>query len=212
MLFNKIYILGKGGHCIYSGRPQQIRNHLDDCYAIISEHQLPIEAMLRYSCKESTDPTASLMKQKTSLIEANINTNRVISETTLMANGLQVLSKRFFFKDFRILIMRRIANILGDNWKLIAIQFVVYICFGFVLEWTYGTDIARPSGCVNLDEEDFNNTCAKTQEKLREDEFLIYNVNYNFYVITFIIFFSSVIPALTFSTDLHLFFNEHRNG
>lgn len=211
-LFRKIYVLAKGGHCIYSGQPQEIRQYLHKCEAVIGEHQLPIEAMLRYSCEGLTDPTVSLMVQKTSRTEANLNKHRVLRETNLMVDGLQVLSKRFFFKDLYVLIMRRITNILRFSWKVIALQFALYICFGIVLRWIYGTAIALPSGCINLEEEEMNNTCAKTDDKLREDQLILYNINYNFYIITIIMFFCSVIPSLTFSADLQVFLNEHRNG
>ncbi|CAG2178136.1 unnamed protein product, partial [Oppiella nova] len=31
-MFDNIYVLAKGGHCLYDGVPKQLRQHLMDCY------------------------------------------------------------------------------------------------------------------------------------------------------------------------------------
>ena len=50
-LFDKLYVLAKGGVCIYSGPPQQIRSYLiREIDLKIPDQQPPIEALIRIAC------------------------------------------------------------------------------------------------------------------------------------------------------------------
>ena len=50
-LFNKLYILAKGGVCIYSGGPNQIQSFLEQNLQLtIAKEQPPIEALIKLAC------------------------------------------------------------------------------------------------------------------------------------------------------------------
>ncbi|CAG2179252.1 unnamed protein product [Oppiella nova] len=71
-------------------------------------------------------------------------------------------------------------------------------------------DIGVPSACINF-EDDFNNTCAKSEKSIRDEELVDNNIKYNFFLVVVILFFKLVLTTLTFSADLKTFFNEQRN-
>ena len=49
-LFDKLYVLSKGGVCIYSGPPQMIDSHLDKNQIQIPADQPPIESLIKIAC------------------------------------------------------------------------------------------------------------------------------------------------------------------
>ena len=51
-MFDNIYVLAKGGVCVYSGPPSSLRQHLIDCEIECNKNQIPIEVMLEISTKE----------------------------------------------------------------------------------------------------------------------------------------------------------------
>ena len=175
-MFDKVFVLSKGGHCIYSGRPQHLRQYLNESEANIGRHQLPIEAMLKYSCFDVEEPIVQQMMKTTFHNEMIAVKERAEKESDIALDGIRLFYKRFFIRDFAILLKRKLFKIFRDEWRLIGFQSLFYIVFASILIWVYNLDIGDPSGCVNL-EEDFNNTCAKTGKKWREEEPLTYNIN-----------------------------------
>ena len=210
MMFDKVLVLSRSGQCIYSGEPRQIRTYLADHNAHITERQLPIEALLKYCCHDSDDSIIKTMIDSSSQKELNVIDVRVKDETDLSINGIEQLAKRFFWRDLNILLLRRANSLLHYEWRVLAFQLAVYLTFAIVMIWIYNYDIGSPSGCLSIDE-DFNNTCVKTVTKLREEELLAYNIYYNHNILLILMLLSIIMPTLTFSADLTLFFNEHRN-
>ena len=210
-MFDKVFVLSKGGHCIYSGRPQHLRQYLDECDAPIFEHQFPIEAILKYACFDPKEPKLSKMIEKTSTDERHAINDRFVEETHLAIDGIRLFPKRFFFYDLIVLLRRRLNKLVRDEWRMLIFRIALYQFFAVALLWIFSQDITGPSGCISLDD-DYNNTCTKTVAKLREEDLLYYNLNYNFYAMLVILLFSFFLPSLTFPADLTLFINEHRNG
>jgi len=54
MMFDNIYVLAKGGVCVYSGPPQHLKTHLNQCNVECNEFQVPIELILKV-CSEGTN-------------------------------------------------------------------------------------------------------------------------------------------------------------
>ncbi|CAG2167827.1 unnamed protein product, partial [Oppiella nova] len=59
-MFDNIYVLAKGGHCLYDGVPLQLRQHLIDCDYILTENDVPIEVLLKMASKDNTNNTLIL--------------------------------------------------------------------------------------------------------------------------------------------------------
>ncbi|CAG2172073.1 unnamed protein product, partial [Oppiella nova] len=54
-MFDNIYVLAKGGHCLYDGVPLQLRQHLIDCDYKLTENDVPIEVLLKMASKDNTN-------------------------------------------------------------------------------------------------------------------------------------------------------------
>ncbi len=72
-------------------------------------------------------------------------------------------------------------------------------------------DMEKPSGCINFDD-DFENTCNKTSTKLGEEFLLTQNINYNYFIITTVIFVQMVTATMTFPSEVSIFLFEQING
>ncbi len=53
-MFDQLYVLAKGGHCVFSGRPNQLRSYLQECAIDYSDDVLPIEVLLKVSSNNIT--------------------------------------------------------------------------------------------------------------------------------------------------------------
>ena len=211
MHFDKLYVLAKGGQTLFTGRPDNLAHFLRNCNITCNEDQVPIEVLLKYSCYGINDENVQKMIEMTQQIEEPLIESRTSEETVHYLDGIQRRSKRFLMKDFSTLLMRSLTHTYRQNWKLILLEFFLYICFAITLQHIYGTDIGRPTSCIDL-EDNFNNTCAKTEEKLAEETLIDYNIKYNIYILFIIIFFNGIIATITFTSELHVFINEQRNG
>ncbi|CAG2182910.1 unnamed protein product, partial [Oppiella nova] len=85
MLFDGVYVLAKGGLCVYSGPPLQVRAYLSAAQFECNEHQVPIEVLLRIASKSGSSVqrlSHQSMKAKSEL------RNRCLAEGRLSPNGV----------------------------------------------------------------------------------------------------------------------------
>ena len=211
MLFDKLYVLAKGGKTLFTGKPDNLAHFLRICNIACNEDQVPIEVLLKYSCYGFNDENVQKMIEMTQQIEEPLIDSRYTEETVQFLDGIKRKSKRFFVRDLWILMMRSLTHTYRHKWKIISIEFMLYMSVGISLKQVYGTDIGEPTSCINI-EDDFNNTCSKTEKKLAEEILVEYNMKYNLYVVVIVLFFSVFVATMTFTAELPIFLNEHRNG
>ncbi|XP_054157346.1 uncharacterized protein LOC128955701 [Oppia nitens] len=210
MMFDKLYVLANGGVCVYSGRPQLLKQHLNACDVQCSDIQVPIELLLKHACNGYEDQTVAKMMARTES-DKQVLSNRCRTETLLAADGIVTKSKRFALIDFWFLLSRIITYTYRYNWKLILMKIVATLVFGYSLTLFFPKNIGQPTGCVNF-QYDYPNTCDKSVQKLEEESLLSQNISYNFLVILLITFVQIVVTTMTFTSDVKIFLNEHRNG
>ena len=56
MMFDKLYVLAKGGFCVFDGESTQLKSHLEQCQVECLDWQVPIEELIKVASK---DPTVS---------------------------------------------------------------------------------------------------------------------------------------------------------
>ena len=211
MMFDKLYVLSRGGHSVYSGRPQQLSQYLDECDIECTDTQLPIEVLLKQSCNDLNDTNVERMVEKTRNQEKQLIESRAPNETLVFHNGIRRLSKRFYIRDLWLLLKRGLTYNLRFYWKISVLQLIIHVIFALMLRVLFHSDIGHPTGCVSF-EEDFNNTCAKSESKIREENQLMLNLKFNFYVMICAVFFTVTATVFSFAMDLKMFINEQRNG
>ena len=57
MMFDKLYVLARGGRCVFDGETNQLKSHLEQCQVECLEWQVPIEELIKVASK---NPTVSL--------------------------------------------------------------------------------------------------------------------------------------------------------
>src|ERR1700712_1754077 len=80
-MFDNLYVLAKGGVCVYSGTPQHLPNHLSECYIICNENQVLIETLITIGSKGIEDKKVIELRNKTTTetkqsIETLLNTTK----------------------------------------------------------------------------------------------------------------------------------------
>ena len=53
MMFDKLYVLSKGGMCVFHGKTNQLQSHLQNCQIDCQEWQVPIEQLIKVASKTS---------------------------------------------------------------------------------------------------------------------------------------------------------------
>src|SRR5437868_487048 len=59
-MFDSVYVLAKGGVCVYSGLPQNLRAYLNECHIECTEYQNPIDVIIKMSDKNVAKQTPQL--------------------------------------------------------------------------------------------------------------------------------------------------------
>lgn len=212
-MFDQLYVLARGGICVYSGNPSGIAAHLNRIPEIASTEMTnyPIETLIKHSCSKGVD--SSTVKVLSSLTEKNLlkSTLRLEQDTQLVPDGVVPNRARFSLHSVYILILRYLVYIRGYLWKEWLPFLILYIMYGFQLSVFFDSAIALPSGCLNL-EDDFNNTCSKTAEELKSEKQMFDNLRYNLFLSNLFIIIVMMQTGLNLMKELGLFFNEHRNG
>ena len=210
MLFDKIYVLSKAGQAIFGGRPQELSKYLIDCNIECTENQLPIEVLLKHSCNTRGDTTVKKMIQKTEESEKS-RIDRHVNDIESVLGGIEILSKRFLIRDLWLLLLRALTYTYRYYWRLIIIQFFAFICCALSMRQFYTKDIGRPNGCWSF-ADGIPDICAKTKESIEEKVLISYNLSYNFFILTNLMFLSITASTVSFTSDLKMFINEQRNG
>lgn len=210
-MFDQLYVLTRRGICVYSGPPTGISEHLSKIPGISStEITYPIEMLIKHSCSsEVSSNVQTLFKLvKRSLSKTN---SELEKDTQLVLDGVVSNRARFSLQSVYILILRYFMYIKGYLWKEWLPFLILYISYGFQLSIFFDSAIALPSGCVNL-EDDFNNTCSRSPEKMKEEKQMFDNLRYNLFLSNLFIIIVMMQTGLSLIKELGLFFNEHRNG
>lgn len=212
--FDQLYVLARGGVCIYSGLPGQIGAHIESCVSAstvekIALSQYPIETLIRYS---SSDFSTPLVQQLFQLATKSILNEELKSDFAQIASdGLLPNRPRFSFLSSVILARRYLSHVIGHQWPLLLTFAIVNLIYGHQLTIFFHAHIAQPNGCVSLDD-DFNSTCSRSAEKILSDFELIENYKYNYFMVGIFLFLLMLQTSLTFMKDFALMQNEHRNG
>ncbi|CAG2175018.1 unnamed protein product, partial [Oppiella nova] len=147
MIFDGVYVLAKGGLSVYSGPPLEVRAHLSAAHFECSEHQVPIEVLLRIASKYGSNVqrlSHQSMKAKSEL------RHQYLAEGYLAPTGVANKGNTFQLRQMWYLLARNITCQLRSQWKLLSVQFVFIQAIGLLLTRLYNKHIGEPDGCFSL--------------------------------------------------------------
>ena len=214
MMFDQLYVLARGGICIYSGPPSQIQSHLNQIPKLKqTESKFSIQELISHSCSDYDD---ALVQQLVTLNDRQYSNtkNQLTEDTQLVPDGVVHNRSRFTLYSVKILSLRYLSYIRGHLWFSQLFYNVNFLLFSFFLNQIFDPTIAQPSGCVNIDADDFTATClgSGSTEKVFEMKQITNNYRYSFYMTSICMFNMVLHSALQFTAEFDILKNEHRNG
>ena len=212
MMFDTVYTLDRCGVCVYSGRPQDLRSHLNQCNITCAELEFPIEVMLTILSNDDNEADEHLkcLRKKTNESQKFLN-DIIDKQTELTPKPIFLSSKTFKIIDFLILVKRMAHCLYVCNWKSLLAQFSLIQMSALVPMMTYTSDKVHSKACLHSNTLT-NETCLMSATDWTEESNIFETINYNFSILNFAMFFQLVVTTLTYSSDVQLFTREHRNG
>ena len=217
-LYDQLYVLARGGVCIFSGLPAQIQSTLEQASASVNKSStsfspFPIENLIRQSC---LGPEESINQALVELTRSHFSTTSFQAElseqTALVADGVQHNRARFTAHSVVVLARRQLSYITAHLWKEWLFFALCSTAFGASLRLLYSADrISTVSGCLNL-EDDLSQCRAKNATDLEKEFALKDNLIYGNFFCAFYLMLVLLAGARSFLHDYELFSNEHRNG
>ncbi|KAH9511043.1 hypothetical protein DERF_009529 [Dermatophagoides farinae] len=183
-MFDQVYVLAKGGVCVYSGPPSDIRQHLTKVSDRMDQDEIfPVEELIKYSCLSYEDPFIQDLVCLTN--ERILNDYHILlNETVPVLDGIPTNRNRFSLKSVWVLILRYAFYVRGYLWQTLCIMYCLYMGFGSAFN-------------IEKDDEDFDLKAS-----------FIYAAFTNS-----VLFFLFLLQAsIMFSKEIIFFRNEHRNG
>ena len=100
--FDSIYVLAKGGVCVYSGPPSGLRQYLMNSEIEFNENQIPIEVLIKLSFKGIHNINVRKLSEKTEeIIKLSWNKSLIVlNNMEVMKNNSNKSSKSFSFVTF----------------------------------------------------------------------------------------------------------------
>jgi ABC-type multidrug transport system ATPase subunit len=164
---DNLYVLAKGGHCVYWGTPTYLNPHLNECNIRCNENQVPIETLITIASKGICDQTVRQLRDKTKR-DFNETIDTIISQTK--PKVIKNKSKCFSPKDVWILSMRSFVEIYSYKWKTLAINLTLIFTLSLIVTLAYGSKVGQISDCFIFGSLD-NKTCFETMETNIEIDF-----------------------------------------
>lgn len=209
-MFDQLYILARGGVCVYSGQPSQLSTHLSNVLHMsrILEPKLALESLIRYSCDYESPVVQAMVRYNEQVKKV---TSNLKEDTQLAPDGIAPNRKRFSMGAFYILSVRYLTIVRHHLWIEWLAFSVIYFSYGICLLMNWDPNIAYVSGCLNMEDE-FNNTCTLSEEKLHQEEQLANSAKFAYFLSSMFVLCSIVQSTLVMHRDVVYFINEHRNG
>jgi hypothetical protein len=210
MKFDKLYVLAKGGICIYEGPPRSLTTHLSAAGVVLNRDQVPIEVLIKISSR-SSERDDEKVKKMCDIMSSNRRALESRCERQgKIANGISQKGVKYNIScHMWYLMMRSIIYSLRHRVFTILFQLTLIIGLAFILTNLFNKHIGEPDGCLPIDA---NKTCNETDDSMRAEKWMLQNQRLHFFALLAIQFLITVPTVLVFTNEVKLFYNEHKNG
>ena len=206
MIFDLLYVLAKGGVTVFSGRPQDLRHHLNKCDINCNENQIPIEVLMKISANGYTDESVVQLSARTNE-EMDKDEQDINDELILSPKGIPLRSKRFSIQELWYLWVRVITYTFRYNLIQICIQITLYWMSALFATIYWDFDFEKGDSCQPI----IANSCEQSTASLEHDKLVNYNSIFIFFNNDIIMILTLVMMCLSFSSNIKIFYNEFRN-
>ena len=199
-------MLGKGGICIFAGRPQELRKHLNECGISCSSNQIPIEILLKVGSNGPFDETVIELSEKTSE-NFRYYGPKIARETDLSPNGISFEKKSFSIPELWHLLVRMTIHTIYHNWIQYFGQMAIYLLLAWYSTYHFDLPIENAKGCVKVSSE----PCAFSSKMLDDIILVHYSLRYMDFPLATFLMLSLILSSFTFNKEFKVFTKEYRN-
>ncbi|CAG2111453.1 unnamed protein product, partial [Medioppia subpectinata] len=149
-MFDTVYVLAKGGVCLYSGVPHHLRQHLKDNGIECIENHVPIEVLLKIASKEISNKNNNNIEEKPIVNNNGVNCDQILVSNMRPVFGSLSTSKRFSFADMYYLLCRSLIHTFRCQWVSLLVQFAMMQTAALLMVYNSSSDMTEPDGCVDM--------------------------------------------------------------
>ena len=210
LIFDSVYVLAKGGVCVYSGLPKNLRPYLNECRIDCNENQIPIEVLIKLSFKGMSDKNVRQLMQTTNNSQNIKELNSELDKTQEFLKtkkGFKNKSKNFKIIDFWYLMIRFLYRNYVSQLNSILKTLIVFSAMNIFIINASNEKITEIDGCFEPNITT-NISCIE-----REDNKSILNQNQNLLFISmqFNYIVLIIIQTSGYIQDFQIFRTEHKN-
>lgn len=212
-LLDHVYILAKGGACIYSGPPDYMRENFHQIGYEFDDDKLPIEEYIKLACKGTDDELVKKFADRTIKEQRKtLDSTTVLSNLRFLSNGIKQSRRCFSFNQFILQFYRFIYLFFILRYKKILSQMLISSIAISIVATTYPRNMVTSRNCYPKNPFSSNSTSTYTCQERFEAESLEYY--YRVYqAVSMIInsFVTILASAGLMKHFIKVFGNEHRN-
>ncbi|CAG2105241.1 unnamed protein product [Medioppia subpectinata] len=208
-MFDNIYVLAKGGVCLYSGVPHHLRQHLKDNGIECIENHVPIEVLLKIASKEISNKNNNNIEEKPNINNNGVNCDQILVSNMRPVFGSLSISKRFSFADMYYLLCRSLTHTFRCQWVSLLVQFAMMQTAALLMVYNSSSDMTEPDGCVELGA-GFDS--VQTIDLIRNEALIKLNIKYNICLLMSVSYIVVIVMSATFGTDFRVFRCQQQNG
>ena len=210
-LFDQLYVLAKGGLCVYDGSPDAIRETLESKLNIkIAHQQPPIENLLKIACQGVQDESVIELSKR---VNRKIKSIRRFSHLHRHQSGFPRPRQIFSFIHLYLQMSRFTRLLLFSNRRQIAFSYILFFIIFSLFSTIYNHQMSTANVCypkVNQTQSsDGNVTCSKNDYE--QNQLANMNNTFHGYTLLLVGFIVMCTSAIVFSPLVKMFENEHPN-
>ncbi|KAH7643184.1 hypothetical protein HUG17_9875 [Dermatophagoides farinae] len=215
-MFDQLYIIAKGGVCIYSDQPDRLRPHLNRVTGIaLNEDDSPIQEYLRIASNGIDDEQVRKLTQESVQQDHQRLTSHInkLAENECpfksIPKGIPHYSRKFRFSDLWTQFKRLLClSFIADIQVLIGV--FVLCAFSLILFTSItNKDMVKPGGCLPFDIEHYNQTC---QDKVKDDRLIGTFIMFLTFLMLLLLALSIGMNSLVAVNSMKVLRHEYRNG
>ncbi|KPM09555.1 ABC transporter sub-family G-like protein 19 [Sarcoptes scabiei] len=205
-LFDQLYILAKGGICIYAGRRINLRKNLRHLLGVeVEPGKPPIEEYLKLASNGIEDSRILKLSEHTLELE-NERLMPFQDRMRFLPTAMPRKFKNFSIGDFILQFYRLCHIIFFVESRLVLYQLLCYVFQYLFLSTLFDHSMIERSSCYSL--LSFNSSCSEVREDGEKGDIYI---NYQATSMLFLTIIQVTINSILFIPLLKMFRNEHQN-
>ncbi|XP_054164189.1 uncharacterized protein LOC128961900 [Oppia nitens] len=220
---DQLYLLAKGGHCMYWGPYRDLWQHMANCQistdigATDPSRELTLASVITLGSLGLSDPRVLRLCSRTEqqLARERLRDVEQLVEPLNLSKHTSSRGKWFSLKDCLILSCRLVSEIYSVKWRQLAIHTAIILFAALIFQLAYPTDVGSGSDCFQFSAPDLDSSRRRGLSCF--DQLVNNDQNYyNFLFINAYILINTILMGIIsvnrFDSTLQRFYYEHQNA